>query len=157
MPIASSRTRRTPAQIYLRLCDLGIDPDNPPDSAKSQYEMGGAMMPLLLDKLDAGTTNVICGMRVSEPVRFIDISLAHRFEQNGDLCADPDMEIRIYPDRGMCEALSFSQDLSIVGPIYQRVYSDDGRGYSKKLMKDLNSFLLSWLRNTILQNHKLDH
>jgi hypothetical protein len=33
----------------------------------------------------------------------IVISMAHNFVQNGDLMADPDMEIRIYPRAGMIE------------------------------------------------------
>ena len=77
------------------------------------------------------------------------ISLAHYFKQNGDLCCDPDMEIRIFPDRKMAEALTFQQ---AIPPIYQRVYPQPGF-VNLRLKKDLNSFLATWLRNCIAQGH----
>ena len=40
----------------------------------------------------------------------IRISLAHNYIQNGDVMADPDMEIMVYPDREMAEAMTFQQD-----------------------------------------------
>ena len=47
------------------------------------------------------------------------LSLAHYFELNGDLCQDPEMEVRVYPPRegqpGLVEALTFEQ---AIPPIY---------------------------------------
>ena len=77
----------------------------------------------------------------------IVISLAHNFIQNGDVMADPDMEIKIIPSMKMVEALTFQQDST---GTYQQVYLEDGRFYPT-LKTDLNYFLNSWLKNLIQQ------
>ncbi len=50
------------------------------------------------------------------------LSLAHYFEQNGDLCSDPEMTVRVIAPRegrrGTVEALSFQQ---AIPPIYQEL------------------------------------
>ena len=81
------------------------------------------------------------------------ISMAHNFIQNGDVMADPDMEIRIHKDMKMAEALTYQLDS--LG-IYQTVYQErDGRQMvNPRLKKELNSFLAQWLRNIKAQGHK---
>jgi len=71
------------------------------------------------------------------------ISMAHNYTQNGDVMADPDMEIAIFPKRKMAEALTYQQDG--LG-IFQRVYPEPGK-VSLKLKKQLNIFLNQWLNN----------
>jgi uncharacterized protein YqiB (DUF1249 family) len=78
------------------------------------------------------------------------IALAHYYKQNGDLCADPDMEIRVYPQRRMAEALTFQQ---AIPPIYQMVYPAPGK-VIPALKTSLNTFLLTWLTNAIQQGHR---
>ncbi|MCG7850541.1 MAG: hypothetical protein MIO93_15395, partial [ANME-2 cluster archaeon] len=58
----------------------------------------------------------------------IVIAIAHNYIQNGDVMADPDMEIKIIPKMKMVEALSFQQDNM---GIYQQVYLEDGNYYPK--------------------------
>ena len=77
----------------------------------------------------------------------IVISLAHNFIQNGDVMADPDMEVKIIPSMKMVEALTFQQDST---GTYQQVYFEDGR-FNPTLKKDLNNFLNSWLKNLLQQ------
>lgn len=72
----------------------------------------------------------------------IRIALAHNFIQEGDVMADPDMEIMIYPKLECAEALTYQLDS--LG-IYQEVY--DGDNPNMKLKKELNDFLLIWLKN----------
>ena len=79
--------------------------------------------------------------------RSIVISLAHNYVQDGDVMADPDMEIRIIPSMKMVEAMTFQQDST---GTYQQVYLRDGRFYPT-LKKDLNDFLNYWLKNLIEQ------
>jgi len=83
------------------------------------------------------------------------IALAHNFVQNGDVMADPDMQIRIIPDMEAAEALTFQQSS---GDVYQEVYSEkDGKQLvNLKLKKDLNAFLSQWLTNIIKQGHTID-
>ena len=78
------------------------------------------------------------------------IAIAHNYRNNGDIVADPDMEIRIFPKSKMAEALTFQQDN--LG-IFQKVY-DDGK-VDLSLKKDLNSFLDKWLTNIKLQDYIL--
>ena len=78
----------------------------------------------------------------------IVISIAHNYIQEGDVMADPDMEIRIIPKMKMVEALTFQQDNM---GIYQQVYLEDGRYVIPKLKNELNDFLNSWLKNLIEQ------
>ena len=72
------------------------------------------------------------------------IALAHNGIQNGDVMADPDVELMIYPEKQEAEALSFQNDY--LG-IYQTVYEDEK--CNAKLKKDLNIFLDDWLSNII--------
>jgi hypothetical protein len=78
------------------------------------------------------------------------ISLAHHFKQNGDLCADPDMEIRVDLTSRWAEALTFQMDIP---PVYQVVYPEPGKVFLN-IKKELNAFLLNWLSNAMDQGHK---
>lgn len=73
------------------------------------------------------------------------ISLAHNGKQNGDVMADPDVQIEIYPENKSAEALTFQNDY--LG-IYQEVYPEPGK-YRPLLKKELNDFLNEWLQNII--------
>ena len=83
------------------------------------------------------------------------LSLCHYFEQRGDLCQDPEMEVRVFPPReghpGRLEALTFQQ---AIPPVYSRVYPEPGM-VSPRLHRELNSFLGVWLRNLKAQRHRL--
>jgi len=81
---------------------------------------------------------------------YIRISLTHYGEQNGDLMADPDMEIKIYKENQTAEALSFQNDYM---GVYQIVYPEAGKVYPK-LKKELNIFLNQWLTNLFTQGFK---
>ena len=79
------------------------------------------------------------------------IALAHNGIQNGDVMADPDVQIQIYPETKSAEALTFQNDY--LG-IYQEVYYEEK--CNKSLKKDLNKFLNDWLRTIIeVQEYKL--
>ena len=83
------------------------------------------------------------------------LSLAHYFEQNGDLCQDPEMTVRVFAPEsgrhGMVEALMFQQ---AIPPVYSLVYPEPGK-VAPRVKKDLNSFLRFWLRNLKDQGHRL--
>lgn len=104
------------------------------DSAKSKAV---GMMDLSMDRL------------YGEENGAVRISLAHYFRQNGDLCPDPDMEIRIFPAQRMAEALTFQQTSPCV---YREVYPAPGQ-VNLVLKRELNGFLSYWLRNCIAQGH----
>lgn len=79
-------------------------------------------------------------------------AMAHNFIQNGDVMADPDMQIRIIPEMRSIEALTFQQDN--LG-IYQEVYPDPNH-VNPQAKKELNAFLETWLKNLIDQGFKLE-
>jgi hypothetical protein len=96
-------------------------------------------MPLSIDRLP------------SEKEGTIRISMAHNYIQEGDVMADPDMEIRICPGLRTVEALTYQQDG--LG-IYQVVYPEPGE-VNPKLKRDLNGFLNMWLTNMIDQGFRV--
>jgi hypothetical protein len=91
----------------------------------------------------------LCFDRLYDEDGAVVIALAHYFKQSGDLCADPDMEIRVYPEQRMAEALTFQQ---AIPPVYQQVYPSPGK-VIPALKNSLNSFLLTWLDNAARQGH----
>ncbi|MFT7389125.1 MAG: hypothetical protein ACI8VC_002390 [Candidatus Endobugula sp.] len=76
-------------------------------------------------------------------------SIAHYFEQNGDLCQDPEMVLFFHPESKMIEAYSFQQALP---PVYRVVFPESGKVFPG-IKKQQNSFLRQWLNNLIDQNH----
>ena len=75
----------------------------------------------------------------------VTIALSHYFKQNGDMIPDPDMEVRIYPEMKMAEALTYQDSFG-----YREVYPAPGQ-VSLKAKKDLNVFLNQWLSNILEQ------
>lgn len=89
------------------------------------------------------------------PTGAMVLSIAHYFVQRGDLCEDPEMEVRVLPPRGgdpgRVEALTFQQSLP---PVYSVVYPEPGK-VVPRLKRELNAFLGVWLRNLKAQGHRL--
>lgn len=120
-------------QIYKKL--LMVVPD-----LKSIEEHGKSIvsgyMDLNLDVLKHGTDKII-------------VALSHYYRHpSGDAIADPDMEIAVYPARGMAEALSYQDTYG-----YRVVYSEGGSKVDVRARRDLNEFLKQWLDNLIEQGH----
>lgn len=81
------------------------------------------------------------------PRGFPAVSVAHYFEQNGDLCQDPEMCFEIVPqvdDRIVLEPYSFQQ---AIPPVYQEVFSADGKRFRPRLKRELRSFASTWNKN----------
>ena len=127
--------------IFAKLEKLGITSIEG-DAAKSVIDPDGGMMDLNYDRL--GCRKLDLGNYVS-----YDIALAHNYIQNGDVIADPDMEIRIYPEIKYAEALTYQLDG--LG-IFQRVYPEPGK-VCPRIKRELNQFLNQWLKNCIDQGH----
>lgn len=118
--------------IYHKLLDVIPDLLTIEESGKSQVD---GFMDFNLDVLHR------------RPDRLI-IAISHYYKQNGDMIADPDMELAVYPQLEKAEALAY-QD--IWG--YRRVYGDDGATVDVKAKRELNWFLNQWLTNLINQGH----
>jgi uncharacterized protein YqiB (DUF1249 family) len=80
------------------------------------------------------------------------IAISHYYLQNGDMVADPDMEILVDIKNKTLEALHF-QDATR----YIEVYPDKRNRdlFSKFQKKDQNDFLADWLKNLKNQGHKI--
>jgi uncharacterized protein YqiB (DUF1249 family) len=83
------------------------------------------------------------------------LSLAHYFLQAGDLCADPEMTVRVFEpsekrEHGAIEALTFEM---AIPPIFQEVYPEPGK-VSPPRHRELNGFLSTWLKNLEEQGHQ---
>jgi len=70
------------------------------------------------------------------------LSVAHNGVQNGDLMADPDMEVLINPERQEAEAQTFQND-------YLGIYQEP------EDKRELNVFLHDWLCNIINAEYQL--
>ena len=128
--------------IFKRMIAIGIiDSEGKPRFNEALKLKSGGYMDLNMDRLYDGDGNYT-------------IAMAHNYIQNGDVMADPDMEIKIIPSMKMAEALSVRQDGGI--PINQHVYTErDGhKMVYPRIKKELNSFLSGWLLNIQKQGFK---
>lgn len=116
------------SRIYKKLDDLGVL-DVP--IGESVHLKSSGFMDLVIEKLGEN-----------------HFSLTHYYEQNGDLCPDPDMEIKVFPKEKMAEALSFQDQFG-----YRKVYPDLNH-VNIKAKKELNEFLDTWLKNLHEQGFK---
>jgi hypothetical protein len=112
--------RKIYKQIFSRLQTLGIIDENGVMKAEYMKFQSPGLMDLHVDRLSKNT-----------------IALAHNGKQNGDVMADPDVQVLIHPELKAAEAMTFQNDY--LG-IFQEVYSEPGK-YNQKLKKDLNDFL----------------
>lgn len=120
-------------QIYDALKDLLGNLRELPDNCKM---MSFGFMNLNLDMLKQRNTTTT-------------IALSHYYKHpSGDMIPDPDVEIRIFHELQMAEALSF-QD--IFG--YKQVYHENGY-IDAEAKTMLNKFLLQWLRNLKAQGFR---
>lgn len=77
------------------------------------------------------------------------VALSHYYKHpSGDMIADPDMELAVYPDRKMAEALSYQDMFG-----YRRVYPSEDQ-VDLRAKQELNSFLSQWLSNLLSQGHR---
>jgi len=124
-------------RIYKRL--LTIFPDlQDMDIGEYRKVENGSYMPLSMDVVDDNQYGRI-------------ISIAHNFIQNGDVMADPDMQILVAFKKQSVQAMAFQNDA--VG-IYQECifFNDEGKLMCRQnLLKELNLFLDLWTKNLLVQ------
>jgi len=80
----------------------------------------------------------------------IRLALSHYYKHpSGDMIADPDMEIKVFPAMEMAEALTYQDSFG-----YRVVYPSPGK-VDVKAKAELNKFLSQWLSNLIRQDYQL--
>ena len=85
---------------------------------------------------------------LSKQKNIIRIALSHYYKQNGDMIADPDMEIIINTELMTANAMTYQDSM-----IFQSAEQDGG--INQKLVNSLNEFVDQWLQNCIDQGHKI--
>lgn len=121
------------ARIYHKLFDVIPDLLTIEGAGKSKVD---GFMDLNLDIL------------LRRPDRII-IALSHYWKhRSGDMIADPDMEIAVYPKQEIAEALAYQDCWG-----YKRVYGEDNVTEDAKYKHELNAFLNYWLTNLLTQGH----
>lgn len=86
---------------------------------------------------------------LSKQNHFIRIALSHYYKQNGDMIADPDMEIIINAELMTANAMTYQDSM-----IFQSAEQDGC--INQRLVNSLNEFLDQWLQNCIDQGHKIE-
>lgn len=77
------------------------------------------------------------------------LALSHYYKHpSGDMIPDPDMEIAVYPEKKMVEALSYQDFFG-----YRKVYPEPNK-VNPRAKQELNSFLGQWLSNLKSQGHR---
>ena len=85
---------------------------------------------------------------IFENEKYMILSVAHYFEQNGDLMADPEM-LFIYAKAMKTYIPSYFKQDGFMGSEQESVIMENGeiKGYKAKMQADHTSFANQWLRN----------
>lgn len=122
-------------QIYFKLLDVIPDLLTIEEHGKSVVD---GFMDFNLDILHRSPERII-------------IALSHYYKHpSGDMIADPDMEVAVYPSREFAEALTYQDSFG-----YQSMLLDSGQ-VNTRLQSDLNRFLNQWLANLIGQGYCIE-
>ena len=79
------------------------------------------------------------------------IALSHYWKHpSGDMIADPDMEISVFLDWELAEAMTYQDAFT-----YENAYPVDGEPPDFAIHNRLNEFLEQWLDNLAEQGHQL--
>ena len=121
--------------IYKKILQIIPDIATRRSAGKSKLP-SDAMMDLNLDILSRNN-------------HLIRIALSHYYKQNGDMIADPDMEIIVNTKLMTANAMTYQDSM-----IFQSAEQDGG--INQALVSELNVFLDQWLQNCIEQGHKIE-
>ena len=121
--------------LYQKLRKIAPELDQTREYAKSEVS---GFMDLNLDVLQCSKG-------------YMRIALSHYWKHSsGDMIADPDMEIAVFLDQGLAEALTY-QDCFI----YEAAYSDGEDLPDLAIHRRLQELLAFWLDNLVEQGHVL--
>lgn len=123
------------ARIYEKLLRVAPELKKTREYAKSRVP---GFMDLNLDVLEHSAS-------------YMRIALSHYWQHpSGDLIADPDMEVAVFPDDRLAEALTYQDTFT-----YEVAYPDGETLPDLEVHARLNEFLEQWLNNLLEQGHIL--
>lgn len=111
--------------------------------AVQTMEQGGAV------KMKAEPFMDLCIDVIRQQGTVTQISMAHYYEQNGDLVPDPDMEVMLMHVTRLALPVHFQNALAY------RVCIEGEKVINGKELADQSCFLSMWLRNIKAQGHQL--
>lgn len=139
-------------ELQLRLFELRVDPHR----TKRIFAKLIRIAPDLKE-IKCATKSVVAGyMNLNLDVLernncYRRIALSHYWKHDsGDLIADPDIEIAVFFDSKMAEALTY-QDAYL----YKVAYPKEGEPPDLVVHTQINVFLEEWLNNLAIQGHLL--
>jgi len=107
------------------------------------------MQPGTAVKMKADQFMDLCIDVIQQQGTVTQISMAHYYEQNGDLVPDPDMEVMLMHATQMALPVHFQNAFAY------RVCIEGTKVINGKELADQSAFLSMWLRNIKAQGHKL--
>lgn len=123
------------ARLYEKLLRVAPELKKTREYAKSRVS---GLMDLNLDVLEHSAS-------------YMRIALSHYWlHPSGDLIADPDMEVAVFLDDRLAEALTYQDIFS-----YEVAYPDGQALPDLEVHTRLNEFLEQWLNNLLEQGHVL--
>jgi uncharacterized protein YqiB (DUF1249 family) len=137
LKVESESNENLHKNIYFRLLD--VVPDIHTIKSHGKSVVGGSIMDLCFDVLSRSENEVV-----------IALSHYYKHDNSGNLIADPDVEVAVYLNRQLAEALSYQDTY-----VYRTVYSTDRLQVDLSAKQDLNQFLNVWLGNLIEQGHSI--
>ncbi len=102
-------------------------------------------------KLENSPFMPLCGEIISRNGTWGVLSLAHYYLQNGDLCADPEMEIEFDTEAETADALSITQAGLYYKTALLSTHAYPGASRDPVATRELNQFLEIWLGNLYAQ------
>ncbi|HNA77805.1 MAG TPA: hypothetical protein PKY99_00040 [Turneriella sp.] len=132
-------------RIFKALDELGSHPSKTPgQGAVIRREVDGYMT-LVLENLGAE--------KMHDGRKVVRVSMAHYFEQNGDLVADPDVVFFVFPETGRAYAAEMSMPGMVVNGREFGGYSvaakiEGGKMFADpRRFNDLQRFAAQWVSN----------
>lgn len=91
----------------------------------------------------------VCVELIEESENLIKVSVAHYYEQNGDLMADPEMCFAVKNDKLGCMVIPYYYKQDGLGIERESVKMENGefKGYYPKMQADQTAFANMWMKN----------
>lgn len=132
-------------RIFKALDELGSHPSKTPGKGESIRREVDGYMRLVLENLGAE--------KMHDGRKVVRVSMAHYFEQDGDLIADPDVVFFVFPETGRAYAAEMSMPSMVINGRERGGYTvaakiENGKMYADpRRFNDLQRFAAQWISN----------
>lgn len=139
------------SKIMQQVLDLLPEGENYVKIDKSE----GVFMPLIVEKNVCDLDDVLYGSQMSVFKERFAVSLAHYYEQCGDLMADPEVVFLCYkgPKGWKFAPVTYRMDYMGLDRRYIYTTPSGSTVLEQRNQKDLRDFCETWLKNIAAQQH----